>query len=103
MENCNIHLIVEELKSRGDSLAVTVRDLTGWLLFIGLLLSTCTWVLGWVENLVTGMLSVILISGFITALFSYPITQIIYRKEDRPIHEYAKARKELRKQAAPQN
>lgn len=81
--------VVELFKSRGDNFPVTVRDFAGWIFIAGCALAVSAWALGWVEGLVTAILSVIVLAAFLSLFLAYPVSQIRFRKEPRPQHLYA--------------
>ena len=54
----------------------------------GFALAVAAWALGWVESLVTAILSVIVLAAFVSLFLAYPISQIRFRKEPKPQHLY---------------
>jgi hypothetical protein len=87
--NCNLKDIFKIFKSQNGSFAVGARDFAGWVMVLGFLFTYATWKLAWAENLMTSILSVIILVGAAISVTACPISQIRFRDQPRNDHLWA--------------
>ncbi len=80
---CNISKLMGLFKWQNQSFPRGIRDLCGGLLALGVLLSWAAWKLPRVDDLLTCLLSLIILGVSGLTVLALPITQFVHRHEPR--------------------